>query len=173
MNVKTANANDDADPVGDALLRILNDPRKGNPFRYPGTASPSDAGSIVAGSAHPANGNSKPDGADDLREEEFRPIFSSYNLHLVRGLARQIFSFASGLIWDDTVDGGNDRIARTKAGGRIKSWAALRQTLQSTAVLLVASTVLLAGPTTVVVLFSLRTILLILAFYLLLLLLLF
>ena len=164
MNVKTANANDDADPVGDALLQILNDPRKGNPFRYPGTctASPSDAGSSTAGSVHPANGNSEPDGADDLRA--FRPILSSYNLHLVRGLARQFFSFVSGLIWDDTVDGGNDRIARTKAGGRNKSWAALRQTLQSTAVLLVASTVLLAGPTTVVVLFSLRAILLILAF---------
>ena len=154
---------EDADPVGDALLRILNDPRESNPFRYSGSTN-------TAVLLDPVRASDDSTGADETKygKEEFRPLLSSYNLHLVWDLSRQFISFISILIWDDAVGHGqrNNRRARTKAGDRNtrSSRPTLQQTLQSTAAFLVASTVVLTGPTTVVVLFSLRTMVLFLVF---------
>ena len=148
---------EDADPVGDALLRILNDPS--NPFRYSGIIS------LLPDPVRASDDSTSADDADDGKEE-FRPLLSSYNLHLVRDLLRQVISFISSLIWDDAVGHGqtNKRRVRKAGDGNTRSCPTLQQTLQSTAFLLVASTAALAGPTTAVVLFSLRTILLFLVF---------
>lgn len=160
----TKTKKEDADPVGDALLRILNDPRESNPFRYSGSGCLTAI--LLSDPVRASDDSTGADDADDV-EEEFRPLLSSYNLHLVRDLARQVFSFISSLIWDDAVGHcqSNKRRARKAGDGNTRSSRPIsQQTLQSTAALVVASTVALAGPTTVVVLFSLRTMVLFLVF---------
>ena len=130
------------DHVGEAMVRVLNDPSRG--FLYPLNID--------------IDANCPSGGSDALSVEtdEFVPLLSSQNIAFVVGMARELVK--------PTIEMVNEvRTGSRKSGGQRSSYST-RSTLQSTAAFLVLGSVVLAGPTTVVVLLSIRTMLLSFAF---------
>ena len=151
---------EDEDPVGDALVRLLNDPqsRVGREFRYHeyGGADAGGAATAAQEAIPVATGEGRHDGGSD-NGDNFHPILSSHNLKLFRAILRQLLVFLSGAVFERETSG-------SKRGRTCIRRPALHATLRSTTFFFAAATVLLAGPTAVVVLFSLRTTLLTLTF---------
>jgi len=149
---------EDDDPVGDVLVRLLNDPksRVGREFRYHecegAAATAAAATGAAATAAREATGERRHDGNIDTCDN-FHPILSSHNLKLFRDIMRRLLAFLSSTVFER-------ENSVCKRGRSCIRKPTLRATLRSTTFFFAAATVLLAGPTAVVVLFSVRTTLL-------------